>query len=88
MNTHLFAGVVVLAGSLSAGAADSDTVVFENDRLRMAFGTRPVPALRELTQKSSGSNVIASAAGPLFVLQLAQTNGASANRCVFMVRSP
>lgn len=58
-------------------AADPDAVTFENAQVRMVFGTQPVPVLRELTRKPSGSNLVAAAASPLFVLQLVQTNGSS-----------
>ena len=75
VKTRALAGVLVLTVGLSAGAAEPDTVTVENVHVRMVFGTQPVPSLRALVQKPSGSNLIASAASPLFVLQVAQTNG-------------
>ena len=52
-----------------------ETVMVENAHLRMAFATNPVPTLLEMVQKPSGSNLIASVASPLFVLQVSPTNG-------------
>lgn len=67
--------LTVISFGVFAQAAASVTV--ENDQVRLVFDTQPAPVLRELTQKPSGSNLVASAAGPLFVFQIAQTNGAS-----------
>ena len=60
----------------SSQAAESGRLIVENAQLRMTFDTKPVPSLRELVHKPSGTNLIAGAGGgALFVLQLAQTNG-------------
>jgi len=77
VKTRLLIGLFVLAGGLSAGAAESDTVTVENAHVRIVFGTQPVPALRELVQKPAGSNLAAILSSPLFVLQVAQSNGIS-----------
>ena len=74
MTRVLFCLIGFVWGSIVC-AADPDSVTLENAHLRMVFGTKPLPALRELTQKPSGTNLIASSSAPLFVLQIAQTNG-------------
>ncbi len=75
MIRHLLCALVLALG-ISAQAAEPDRVTAENAHVRMVFGTRPVPALRELTHKPSGTKLIAEAGGgALFVLQIAQTNG-------------
>jgi hypothetical protein len=66
-----------LVCGLFAQAAEPECAVVENAYLRMVFSSTPAPALRELTQKTSGMNLLASAAAPLFALQVAQTNGVS-----------
>jgi len=67
----LFAAVM---GAVAVRAADADSVTVENQQVSLTFGTQPVPSLRALVLKSSGANLVSGVA-PLFVLQVAQTNG-------------
>lgn len=70
--------LLIAAGIFAAcrgQASDADKVVVENAHLRMAFGKGTVPVLRELIRKPAGTNAVAADGSPLFVLQVAQTNG-------------
>jgi N-acetylmuramic acid 6-phosphate etherase len=59
------------AGPVAAGSTE-DAVV-ENAHLRLVFARRPVPFLRELVHKPSGTNLIAQPASTtLFTLQVTQ----------------
>ena len=62
---------------MAAPALASERVTVENAQLRMVFDTTPVPGMRELVHKPSGTNLLAGAAvGPMFALQLASPQGA------------
>ena len=67
---------VALRGTF-ARADGADEVTAENGRVRLTFGTRPVPYLKSLVQKPSGIELVSGSAS-LFFLRVAQTNGASA----------
>jgi hypothetical protein len=73
------AAVLLLESSPSAQAVWPDTVV-ENAHLRLVFGTRPVPFLRQLVHKPSMQNLLAQPASQsLFSLELPQATGGTAS---------
>ena len=54
----------------------SDTVVLENNHVRMVFATKPRPALQALVHKPSGTELFAGPKdGALFALQVTLSNG-------------
>ncbi len=76
MKRFLFLWALCLFCCSAVLAAQTDTVVVENARVRLVFATKPVPFVLELVQKPSGMNLIAEPADPnLFALVISQPKG-------------
>ncbi len=74
-----FLGCVLLGMGLTSCFGASDTVVLENSQVRMDFATKPLPALRALVHKPSGTDLFAGPQnGMLFALQVTLSNGVAA----------
>ena len=79
MTRMSFVCCFILGLEIAQGAFASDTVVLENSQVRMAFATKPLPALRALVHKPSGTDLFdGSKDGALFALQIALSNGVNA----------
>ncbi len=79
MTSIRFVCCFLVGAGITLCSAASDTVVLENSHVRMVFATKPVPALRSLVHKPSGTALLA---GPkdsaLFALQVTLSNGVNA----------